>query len=394
MKQTVCLISFSPIAYDARVLRQIKFLLPHYDLIVLGYGDPPALLAPHPGVRWISIAQPNWRPLRRLANLGLFLRMGHYWSTFYYLWHMSLNSARDAQRKAGKLRCDVVHANEWEALPLAADLAQRNNCPLVFDAHEYSPLQFTTGSLASRLFAPAISYILHTYGPQVTASTTVCEPLAERYRTEFQLDPMVVMNAPEYREVEGADHPVDPERVRLIHHGAAMRGRCLETMIEIIALCDHRFSLDFMLIGNPAYVVELTKLAQEIAPNRVRFLNPVQPHQIQKTIMKYDLGFCYIYPSNYSYLVSLPNKFFDFIHAGLAVCIGPSPSMVALGQQYGFTVVAPSFAAKDVAVTLNALDAERITVLRRAARQAAAQLNAEVELTKLVQIYQRLLSHG
>jgi hypothetical protein len=40
-RPTICIISFSPIARDARVLRQIDYLAPHYDLAVLGHGASP-----------------------------------------------------------------------------------------------------------------------------------------------------------------------------------------------------------------------------------------------------------------------------------------------------------------------------------------------------------------
>lgn len=389
-RKRICLISFSPIARDARVLRQIGFLAPHYDLVVIGHGAPPRDLVDRPGLRWVEVAEPESTDRRRLANLGLLLHIGRLWPGFYHRWYLSHNHFADAWHKAAGLRCDAVHANDWNALPLAAAIARSNRCPLIFDAHEYSPLEYEEDAWWRWNYPQAITYTLRTYAPQVTASMTVCQEIADRYRAEYPLDPIVVLNAPERTEVP--DHTIDPAHIRLIHHGGAQRSRLLETMIEAVARCDPRFSLDFMLVGDPAYVAELQALAERVAPGRVRFREPVSPREIVPLIAQYDLGFYLMRPTSYNNSVALPNKLFDFIAAGLGVCIGPSPAMAALAEQHGFGAIAPSFEAAAVADTLNRLDTAAIAELRRNARAAAGHLNAEAEMCKLVQLYHRLLA--
>jgi UDP:flavonoid glycosyltransferase YjiC (YdhE family) len=81
----------------------------------------------------------------------------------------------------------------------------------------------------------------------------------------------------------------------------------------------------------------------------------------------------------------LPNKFFDFIMAGLAVCIGPSPAMAELVKKYGCGSVAPTFEAADLARTLNSLTAEMVAAQQAASRKAALELNAETEMRKFVE---------
>jgi glycosyltransferase involved in cell wall biosynthesis len=103
------------------------------------------------------------------------------------------------------------------------------------------------------------------------------------------------------------------------------------------------------------------------------------------------MGFCFVAPTNYNNVICLPNKFFDFIAAGLPVCIGPSPSMAEIARSYGFGCVAPSFEPKDIAAALNRLDAAQLLEMRAAARRAAAEINAEREMGKLLEIYERLL---
>src|SRR4051794_32996008 len=52
-RKRVCILSFSPVYRDGRVLRQIEFLAPHYDLTVIGFGEPPGY-----SVEWLPIDRP------------------------------------------------------------------------------------------------------------------------------------------------------------------------------------------------------------------------------------------------------------------------------------------------------------------------------------------------
>jgi len=97
-----------------------------------------------------------------------------------------------------------------------------------------------------------------------------------------------------------------------------------------------------MLVGSVSYIEQLRKLAAQLAPNRIFFHDPVPPAQIVQQIQRYDVGLYLLEPSNYNRAMGTPNKLFDFIAAGLGVCIGPSPAMAELVHQYGIGVVAPA----------------------------------------------------
>ena len=104
------------------------------------------------------------------------------------------------------------------------------------------------------------------------------------------------------------------------------------------------------------------------------------------------MGLFLIPPVNFSYQMTLPNKFFEFIMAGLAVAIGPSPAMASIVEQYGLGVVADSFEPEDLARRLNALSADDIDAMKHRSLAVARELNAENEMRQLLDIYARLLT--
>jgi len=246
--------------------------------------------------------------------------------------------------------------------------------------------------------SPALRHLLvkYTSDPdvRVDASITVCEPIAERYRRELSIDPIVVYNAPKpVAEPDAVPETTSTHPIRLIHHGYAQRGRGIDQMIRAVALTDGRFTLDLMLMhDNVAHLEELKRLAEQIAPGRIFFRDTVPPMDIVRFVAAYDMGLCVIQPATYNTLMMLPNKLFEYIQAGLGVCVGPSPAMVNVVERHQVGVVSPSFEPREVASALNRLTLDDIQAMRAAARRAARTLNADVEMSKVVELYDGLFS--
>ena len=110
-----------------------------------------------------------------------------------------------------------------------------------------------------------------------------------------------------------------------------------------------------------------------------------------KKISEFDVGLHILEPRSYNYACSLPNKFFDFVAAGLAVCIGPSPEMAKFVHRYGLGCVASGFQPREVAAVLNSLTAEQVKEMRKAAQRAALELNADTEMGKVREVVRGLM---
>jgi hypothetical protein len=177
----------------------------------------------------------------------------------------------------------------------------------------------------------------------------------------------------------------------MIHHGAASPSRKIETMIAMMGYLDDRFSLDLMLVaGDPAYHRFLRSRAADNP--RVRFLDPVAPDQIIATTRAYDIGLFLLPPTNFNYRHALPNKFFEFVQARLAIAIGPSPEMSRLVREHHLGIVSADFTPRALAASLNSLTSSQIDAFKDASHAASAVLSWDHERETLRREVARLLA--
>lgn len=381
----ILILAFSEVFRDARVLRQVEYLAPHFDIVLGGWGRP---VEQH-GVRWVEL--PSRRSLAvRMAGHFLLL-LGRVWPRAHRWWFRFRPSHVAAEALALRERCDVYYANDWVTLPAAAAGAAKHGGKLVLDAHEYSPLEWESSRLWRLLYRPLVLRVFREYASRCDATVTVSQPIAERYAREYPIRPIVVMNAPKL-PAELPPSTVSPgDRMRLVHHGSAIRERRLEQMIDAIALAGERFSLDLMLLGDSRYIEQLERYAAARAPGRVAIRPAVVPSAIVNTLAQYDIGLYLLDSDMFNHAMAMPNKIFDFVAAGLAVCIGPSPAMREIVERHGFGRVCPSTSPADCARVLDGLTTDDVASMKAAARRARAALNADVEMAKLVALLTSLL---
>ena len=252
----------------------------------------------------------------------------------------------------------------------------------VFDAHEYGPLELENRFSWQLSSSRRCSIFWVSIADRWTV--TVSAMIAERFRNEFGLDAAVILNAPERDQVPEVNR--GDGMIHLIHHGGAARYRKLETLIEVVAQCDHRFHLHFMLMENdPGYLRSLKSLADRQASGRVTFHPPVPPPDVVRFISRFDIGVYLLPPDSFNNRAALPNKFFDFIAAGLAICIGPSGH----GRDGASSVqrLRGPFFPREMAVELMRLGSSDLEGMKKASKEASLLLNAQTEMAKLVGLY-------
>lgn len=367
-RPTMLILSFSPIAGDARVLKQVRRFTQEFDVTTCGYGGAPEGVVEH-----IEVPRTErYDDLQgRLITLKLYRRA--YWA---------LSAVKWARRVLRGRRFDVILANDVEAVPLAVKLRPR--CGVVADLHEYSPRLHDDHELWFKRITPWYEWVVRTYVTKAQAWTTVSNGIIEEYERNFGFRAELATNAAPFHDLEPS--PTD-NVIRLVHSGACLRNRHLEEMVSAVQAAEADVTLDLYLTANdPAYLDQLK--AQAAAGGRVVVHDPVPYAQLIPLLNQYDVGVHLLPPVNFNNMWALPNKLFDFVQARLGVLIGPSPEMADYVRRYGIGVVADGFTADDARSVLDQLTPQKVAGLKQKSHEHAAELAGE----RQVEVWSRLVA--
>lgn len=127
--------------------------------------------------------------------------------------------------------------------------------------------------------------------------------------------------------------------------------------------------------------------------HQITFFGPVHHEDVVKFAASADLGVAPIKNSCLSYYLSLPNKLFEYIVAGIPVIGSNFPEIKRIINMYNIGLTFNPDDPRDIALAVQQVfkDPQEYNRMRENARKASEVLNWENEATKLITLYGGLL---
>ena len=209
----------------------------------------------------------------------------------------------------------VVNAHSVAVLPVCYLLSRRCRAKLIYDTHELETETVATNGMQRVIFKRLERLLI----VKCDAIFVVNESIAEWYRKRYHgLRPVIVRNIP---QTEAAERPADlrsmlsiPPGIRLfIHVGHLVKGRNIRAILDAFSSPIVDAHLIFLGYG------DFEKTVRDYCakyPN-IHWLAPVPPEDVVRYAAACDVGLCLIEPSCLSYKLSLPNKAFEYMNAGI-----------------------------------------------------------------------------
>lgn len=249
---------------------------------------------------------------------------------------------------------DVYIGHGIYTLPLIAKLS--NKAKTVFNAHEYYPLEFEENANWIKYTKPYYNWILNNYYNKINLTFSVTASIGKMYENNFNIKWVEINNASNYKNLTPT---ICSNIVNIIHHGAALKGRRIEEMCELMNYLPDNFKLNLMLVKSDLdyynYLVNTY-----ISNPKIKFIEPVEFSKIPETINKFDIGLYIFKPNNFNEVHCLPNKFFEFIQARLCIAITPNDDMKDLVEKHNLGIVSNEYSAKSMSEAILKLTIENI----------------------------------
>jgi glycosyltransferase involved in cell wall biosynthesis len=230
-------------------------------------------------------------------------------------------------------KVDILTANDLDTLLPNYLVSKIRKKRLIFDSHE---LFVESPEIISRKNVQKFwKWIERFCLKGIDAGITVSEPIAEYYTKKCKKDFVVIRNLPYLYHKTVAEVSL-PEYFYneniVLYQGHLNIGRGLEMAIDAFKHIDNAC---LAIIGVGDIEKELKERVRRLKlENKVFFTGRVSPEIIHEYTVKATLGLSIEQKLGKNYEYALPNKLFDYIHAGVPVIVTDLPEMKKVVEKY------------------------------------------------------------
>ncbi len=289
-------------------------------------------------------------------------------------------------------KADLLVSNDLDTLLPNFLTHKIKGIPIVYDTHEYY-----TGvpELVNRPFVRHFWERIEKWiFPRLKEVITVNDSIADLYSQEYGVKLHVVRNIPPNREIRGT---VTRKELGLPedHHLVLLQGAGINIQRgaeEAIAAMQYLDKTILLIIGGGDVIPILHGIIQNLHMEKKVIFLPKQPFEGLFHYTKCaDIGITLDKDTNINYRFSLPNKLFDYIHAGLPVLASPLPEIQKIIEKYSIGLMIESHDPKHIAEKIQIMltDDRMRKVWKENLKKAAAELNWDNEKRTLLEIFRK-----
>jgi glycosyltransferase involved in cell wall biosynthesis len=253
-------------------------------------------------------------------------------------------------------------------------------------------------SWLSALFINVFTRMIRNCAGIITVSSPIAQEICHLYHiTQVSL----IRNLPVYQALPKSDRlrqhlGLSPGVKVALFQGNIDPNRGLDKLVHTAKFLDRDIVIVIMGKGIGVTLSELEALAEsEGVTDRIRIIPPVPYEELLNWTASADIGLIVSSP-DYSLNVrmSLPNKLFEYLMAGLPVLSSQLPAIAEVINTYDVGQIVSSLVPAEIAAAINAMleDQAALERMHRNALEAAQhELSWEKEQRKLLRLYYDLL---
>ena len=287
-------------------------------------------------------------------------------------------------------RVDIVWANDLDTLLPNFLIARLKKIKLVYDSHEYF-----TESVYKRSSRWVWERLERKLFPRVKNAITVNDSIKEVYQKKYHIPVTVIRNVPyRLREDQEVARPVFPSGKKiLVMQGMGLNeNRGAEEAVLAMQHLPDDFGLYF--IGSGTVLDKLKMMASELKlGSKITFIDALPYGQMMEYTKQCFLGLIFEkIDITEEHRFALPNKFFDYLHAGVPVLSSKAVEIKSIIEKYQVGDFISSFEPEEIARKIIDVsnDEKGYNSWKYNTQAAAAALNWENEEKVLIRFMYQL----
>ena len=289
-------------------------------------------------------------------------------------------------------KCHLLFSNDLDTLWPNYLISKFKKIPLVYDSHELfcevpellnSPFKRKLWQRMERRIVPKLKNC-------ITVNESIAKIFDEKYKVKFTVIRNIPETIPGLIPASRKELNMPEDKKIIILQGAGINiNRGAEEMIEAMHHINN--AMLYIIGGGDVWKMLESKLKEQKLQEKVVLIKTIPKIKLMSYTRCADLGLSLDKNTNLNYFNSLPNKIFDYIHAGIPVLASPFPEIEKIITKYNIGTFINSHQPEHIAETINRLLASPdYQKYKENTLLAAKELNWENEKQKFLQIIKQI----
>ena len=278
-------------------------------------------------------------------------------------------------------KIDAICAIDLDTIIPCHFVSRFKRIPRIYDAHELftEMKEVITRPRIKKIWTRVEKRLV----PKFKYGYTVSESIADEFHRRYDVNYETIRNLPvmkPFDEIQNAEKFI-------LYQGAVNEARGFEYLIPAMEWVNCRL----VICGDGNFMAQLKRLIMDNKlENKIELKGMLPPEEIRKISQQATIGIALAEKEGLNQWLALPNKFFDYVHAGLPQITMDYPEYRKINKQFEVAVLINDLAPKRIAYAINNLLEDEVLYrkLKDNCLGARQELNWQQEGKKLISFYQ------
>lgn len=252
-------------------------------------------------------------------------------------------------------KADALLANDLDTLLPNYLVSKIKGIPLIYDSHEIfcEVPELQNNSTKKRIW----EFIEKKIVPKLKKCVTVNESIASYFSKKYNTPFIYVRNIPDYNKItaiktrQELNLPIGKKIVILQGAGINVQ-RGAEELVESFKYLNDNYLL--LIIGSGDVIDLLKENCVKFELNsKIKFIDKIPASELRHFTANANLGITIDKDTNMNYHFSLPNKVFDYIHAGIPILATKLPEIQNIITKYNIGIFIDNHNPNHIAEKIN-----------------------------------------